>query len=61
MGRALLSVGGERNIPALKTVELPSTVQSLPASFSDAVVLCPEDEALEEYLKQHQISYILQP
>lgn len=46
---------------ALKTVELPSTVQSLPASFTDAVVLCPEDAALAEYLKQHQISYILQP
>ena len=49
------------NFTALKTVELPSTVQSLPAPFSDAVVLCPEVDALEEYLKQHQISYILQP
>ena len=46
---------------ALKTVELKSTLQNLPASFSDAVVLCPEVDALEEYLKQHQISYILQP
>lgn len=53
--------GAFNQCPALRTVELPSTLQSLPTSFMDAVVLCPENEALEEYLKQHQISYIPQP
>ena len=56
-----IAEGAFDQCPALKTVELSSTLRSLPASFSDAVVLCPEVDALEEYLKQHQISYILQP
>lgn len=46
---------------SLTTVEIPASAQSLPASFSDAVVICQADEAIEEFLKQHQISYILNP
>ena len=46
---------------SLSTVEVPASLQSLPASFSDAVVICPADESIEELLKQHQISYILNP
>ena len=56
-----VAAGAFDRCSSLSTVEVPASLQSLPASFSDAVVICPADESIEELLKQHQISYILNP
>ena len=56
-----VAAGAFDRCSSLSTVEVPASLQSLPASFSDAVVICPADESIEELLKQHQISYILYP
>lgn len=44
---------------ALRTVEITDSLKNLPESFTNAVVICPENEALEVYLKQHDIPYIV--
>lgn len=46
---------------ALRTIEIPDSLKSLPKSFSDAVVICPANDALEAYLSQYDIPYIVKP
>ncbi len=58
-GCETIAAGAFDGCASLKTVELPATVTALEGgSFSDAVVLCPEDELLEALLLAQNVPYI---